>query len=149
VSLYNKHGEGDIGKRVYEWISEQTTPDDLVLDVNYGGIVNLLCRRRSPIYSTQFVHFAPSDLVMQKDLELFKGRQPKFVIANNRPNLGSVYGPTAYTGCAFPALTWKLSQPAFDAAKSLPVISHIQAHYEPKASFGDIVIYGSRQIASH
>jgi hypothetical protein len=128
--------------QVFQFVARETNESDYLLDVNYGGLINMLLRHPSPLYTTQFVHLTPTNSVMQKDLKLFKRHPPRLIIANPKPQLGAVWRPNAYTGCSLPELEWRLSRPTFDRSKSFPVITHILGEYKPEAYFGDIVLYG-------
>ena len=147
IWLYDKHGEYDFEAGVYRLISQQTREGDYVLDVNYGGLVNVLCRRNSPIFTTQFVHWAPSDDILRGDLTMLQKHPPKMVIASMVPNFGAVFGPAAYTGCNFPTFEWRLSRPAFDAGKTFPVLEQIAAGYAIAAVSGPIAVYMPKSSA--
>ena len=112
---------------IYQFVLENTSPTDTVLDLPYGGGINFAAHRLSPIFQMQFQQLAEPDRLLERDLESIRQHPPKVVIADNAPNYGAIYGWNT-NGCVFPRLVW---QPATAAQSDrvAPAIAYIEQNY--------------------
>ena len=126
---------------VYRYVLEHTSDRDTVLDVAYGGVVNFMAHRRSPIYSTQFSALAPAQRYLALDLARISAHPPTLVIASDMADFGATYGMCVETGCMFPELVWRPTRLACEVGKTFPVLDFIKMHYTPAIHLGDKIVY--------
>jgi hypothetical protein len=112
---------------IYQFVLENTSATDTVLDLPYGGGINFAAHRLSPIFQIQFQQLSVPDRLLESDLETIRQHPPKVVIADNAPNYGAIHGWNA-NGCVFPRLVWK---PATDeqSDRVAPAITYIEENY--------------------
>jgi hypothetical protein len=113
---------------IYSFVIENTSPDDTVLDVPYGGGINFAAHRLGPFFDTQFRHVNMADTFLQMDLEGLHRRPPRVVIAENEPNYGAIYGLEGCT-CPFPRLVWAPRSSSVVPDKMFPALVDIQKNY--------------------
>lgn len=123
---------------IYRFVMNNTSANDAVLDIPYGGGMNVATGRRSPVFTTQFQHWRLQREYLEKDLEQARRTPPKIVIAQDEPDYGAFYG-SPRTGCGFPAFQW-----APPAAKSdphgIPLIQFIREKYRVAEKIGPKVL---------
>ena len=124
-----KLSDNGVSAWIYRYVVEHTRPEDYVLDVPYGGGVNFAARRRSPLFTTQFVQLRMPSHYLAGDLANIQANPPKVVIADDQPRFGCTYGYQANMGCPFPRLVWEPDQPAWDPSVALPVVTYVENHY--------------------
>lgn len=130
--------------RLYRYVVEHVAPGESMLDISYGGALNLATRHPSPLFSTQFSALAPSDRIMTLDLDLIQQRNPGIVIATTEPGFGATYGICMNTGCPFPSIVFCSSRSACNPGRSFPVLNYIAQHYSPVVAFGSRVVYAPK-----
>ena len=123
VRLINYETDSEI----YRFVLENTSPNDTVLDLPYGGGINFATHRLSPFFDTQFRHVSMSDRFLDKDLDGIHQHPPRVVIADNQPNYGATYGLKDNV-CPFPQLVWAPDSRSV-ADKIFPTIVYIQQNY--------------------
>lgn len=132
-----KLADGGISADVYDFLKKNTAPGEPIADIAYGGGINFALHRRSPLYTTQFANFRPTEQHRQRDyLQLLAGKT-RFVINRDPPVVH--YGTPM--GCAFPRFVWKAVARPGDNDVTFPVMQLLQEQYKPGKRFGDIVIY--------
>jgi hypothetical protein len=131
--------------QLYRYVSEHVASGEPMLDLSYGGGLNLATHHPSPLFSTQFSALAPSDRILARDLDLIQRRRPRIVIAPMEPGFGATYGICMDTGCPFPAFVFRSSTPACTPGKAFPVLSYIAQHYTPVAAIGSRIVYIPKQ----
>jgi hypothetical protein len=124
-----------LDSEIYRFVIENSKPTDTVLDIPYGGGMNVATHRLSPLFSTLFAQLRMPDDLLEKDLERIRARPPKVVIAQNAPNYGAFYGLEGCT-CAFPHLVWIPPTSAVEAGKVFPAIAYIQKNYRVQKIVG-------------
>lgn len=113
---------------IYQFVMDHTSPHDTVLDIPYGGGMNVATGRASPAFTTQFRQLRMPDRYMRKDLEQISLDPPKIVIAQDEPDYGTGYGLSG-NACAFPKIVWMPPVPRGESDKTLPVVEFIREHY--------------------
>ncbi len=126
--------------RVYDFIRANSEPNEVVLDVNYGGGVNFASRRGSPVFSTQWWYLAPPQKYADEDLRRFQQRPARWVIGNKLDDFGASYGLITATRCTFPRLVWRPDELAYDPSRTYPLLDFILAHYRSIVEFRGVVI---------
>jgi hypothetical protein len=117
-----------VDSEIYRFVLENSGPTDTVLDVPYGGGMNVATQRLSPLFTGQFEQLKVPDDFLEKDLERMQARPPKVVIAQNEPNYAVFYGLEGCT-CAFPHLVWVPPASSVVPGKVFPAIDYIQQNY--------------------
>jgi len=117
-----------VDSEVYRFVMENSRPADTVLDIPFGGGMNVATQRLSPLFSTMFEDLTMPDDLLEEDLERIRARPPQVVIAQNAPNYGVYYGLYGCT-CAFPYLVWTPATSSVVPGKVFPAIAYIQQHY--------------------
>ena len=113
---------------IYRFVIENSRPTDAILDIPYGGGMNVASHRLSPLFSGQFEQLKMSDDLLEKDLKRIRARPPKIVIAENKPNYGAYYGLDGCT-CAFPHLVWVPATSTIERGKVFPAVDYIHQNY--------------------
>lgn len=137
---------GDIRSRdykvdaeLYNFVMSHTSPTDTVLDVPYGGGINVASGRRSPLFTTQFQQWTMPEDHMWEDLARFKKRPPKVVIAENEFDYGASYGLEG-SFCAFPDVVWVAPDGPDPGQKAFPVLQYIRENYHVDRQVGPKLI---------
>ena len=117
-----------VDSEIYRFVIANSRPTDAVLDVPYGGGMNVATHRLSPLFTGQFEQLKVPDDLLDQDLERIRARPPKVVIAQNEPNYGVFYGLDGCT-CAFPHLVWVPSNSSVVPGKVFPAIDYIEQNY--------------------
>jgi len=120
---------------IYRFVIEHSGPSDGVLDIPYGGGMNVAAHRLSPLFSGQFEQLKMPDDLLEEDLERIRTRPPKIVIAQNEPNYGVYYGLDGCT-CAFPDLVWVPATSTVVRGKIFPAIDYIRQNYRVSKIIG-------------
>jgi hypothetical protein len=128
-----------VDSEIYRFVMENSRPADTVLDIPFGGGMNVATKRVSPLFSTMFVDLTMPDDLLDQDLERIRARPPKVVIAQNAPNYGVYYGLDGCT-CAFPHLVWIPPTSSVVPGKVFPSIAYIQQHYRVSKIVGPKLI---------
>ena len=124
-----------IDSEIYRFVLENSSPTDTVLDVPYGGGMNVATHRLSPLFTGQFEQLKVPDDLLEKDLERIRAHPPKVVIAENQPNYAAFYGLEGCT-CAFPHLVWIPETSSVVPDKHFPAIDYIQQNYRASKIIG-------------
>ncbi len=117
-----------VDSEIYRFVLENSSSTDTVLDVPYGGGMNVATHRLSPLFTGQFQQLKVPDDLLEKDLERIRAHPPKVVIAENQPNYGAFYGLEGCT-CAFPHLVWVPATSSVVPDKHFPAIDYIRQNY--------------------
>jgi hypothetical protein len=117
-----------VDSEIYRFVLENSSPTDTVLDVPYGGGMNVATHRLSPLFTGQFEQLKVPDDLLEKDLARLRARPPKVVIAQNEPNYAVFYGLDGCT-CAFPHLVWVPPPSSVVPGKDFPAIDYVQQNY--------------------
>jgi hypothetical protein len=120
---------------IYRFVIENSGPGDGLLDIPYGGGMNVATHRLSPLFSGQFEQLKMPDELLQKDLDQIRSRPPKIVIVQEAPNYGVFYGLNGCT-CAFPHLVWVPAASTIEEGKDFPAIDYIRQNYRVAKSVG-------------
>jgi len=134
--------DGGVSSGVYEFLKRNTTPGEPIADLNYGGGINFALRRTSPLYSTQFVDFLPSEAQRRRDRDQLRESNVRFVINSIPPSF--IYGPAM--GCVFPRFVWKVEGSKDPPTVTFPVMDLIEERYRPVGRFGEMAMYARRGI---
>jgi hypothetical protein len=113
---------------IYRFVMENSRPADTLLDIPYGGGMNVATHRLSPLFTGQFEQLKVPDDLLDQDLERIRAHPPKIVIAQNEPNYGVFYGLEGCT-CAFPRLVWVPPDSSVVPGKDFPAIDYIRQNY--------------------
>ncbi|HYK62451.1 MAG TPA: hypothetical protein VEV85_23635, partial [Bryobacteraceae bacterium] len=70
--------DGGVSSGVYEFLKKNTAPGEPIADFAYGGGINFALHRTSPLYSTMFVNFLPSEA--HRDVHLAAAEATAFAI---------------------------------------------------------------------
>jgi hypothetical protein len=132
--------DGGISNDVYEFLKNNTTPGEPIADVAYGGGVNFALHGTSPLYTTMFVNFLPSEAQRRRDHDQLSESNVRFVISSIPPPFR--YG-TPF-GCAFPRFVWKNEGSTDPSTVTFPVLDLIEERYLPAGRFDEIAIYARR-----
>ena len=124
-----------VDSEIYRFLMDNTQSDDTILDIPFGGGMNLATHRLSPLFSTMFMDLKMPDDLLERDLERIRARPPKIVIAQNAPNFGALYGLDGCT-CAFPHVVWIPPTSGVVPGKVFPAITYIQQHYRVSKMVG-------------
>jgi len=124
-----------LNSEIYRFVMENSRPADTVLDIPYGGGMNVATHRPSPLFFTMFEDLNMPDDLLEKDLERIRAHPPKVVIAQNGPNYGVYYGLEGCT-CAFPHLVWVPPTSSVVPGKVFPAIAYIQQNYRVQKIVG-------------
>ncbi len=124
-----------VNSEIYRFVSENSGPDDYVLDIPYGGGMNVATHRPSPLFFTMLEDLSMPDDFLERDLERIRAHPPKIVIAENRPNYGVYYGLEGCV-CAYPRLVWYPPSSSIVAGKVFPAIRYIQQNYRVLKTVG-------------
>ena len=136
VRLY----DGGVSSGVYEFLKKNTRPGEPIADVAYGGGVNFALHRTSPLFTTMFEGFLPSEAHRRRDGDQLRESNIRFVISSIPPPFR--YG-TGF-GCAFPRFVWKNEGCTDPPTVTFPVMDLIEERYLPAGRFDDIAIYARR-----
>jgi hypothetical protein len=117
-----------VDSEIYRFVIENSRPTDAVLDLPYGGGINVASHRLSPLFATLFEQLKVPDHLLNQDLERIRARPPAIVIAENQPNYGVHYGLYG-CACAFPNLVWIPPTSSVEPGKVLPAVTFIQKNY--------------------
>jgi len=112
---------------IYRFVVENTSANDLVLDLPYGGGINFAAHRLSPLFETQFQQLSMPDRFLEKDLQAVREHPPRVVIGDDGPNYGASYGLKSNT-CVFPHFVWAPHASSLND-KSFPAIVFIERNY--------------------
>ncbi|HXA66497.1 MAG TPA: hypothetical protein VNV82_15155 [Bryobacteraceae bacterium] len=124
-----------VDSEIFRFVLENSSPTDTVLDVPYGGGMNVATHRLSPLFTGQFEQLKVPDDLLEKDLEKIRAHPPKVVIAENQPNYAAFYGLEGCT-CAFPHLVWIPETSSVVPDKHFPAIDYIQQNYRASKIIG-------------
>ena len=126
---------GDIRSRdytvdfeLYDFVMKNTSPIDAVLDIPYGGGINVASGRKSPLFTTQFQQWRTPAAYMQEDLDRIRKHPPKVVIARDEVNYGAYYGLQGGS-CTFPHFVWTASGSPDPQNKEFPALDFIRENY--------------------
>ena len=136
VRLY----DGGVSSGVYEFLKKNTTPGEPIADVAYGGGINFALHRTSPLYTTMFVSFLPSEAQRRRDRDQLSESNARFVISSIPPPFR--YG-TPF-GCAFPRFVWKTEGCTDPPTVTFPVMDLIGERYLLAGRFDAIAMYARR-----
>ena len=117
-----------VDSEIYDFVIKNSRPTDTVLDIPYGGGMNVATHRLSPLFTMQFQQLRIPDDLLEKDLERIRARPPKVVIAKNEPNYGVYYGLEGCL-CAFPHVVWLPATSNVVADKVFPAVDYIRQNY--------------------
>ena len=120
---------------IYRFVMENSGPADTLLDIPYGGGMNVATQRLSPLFTTLYEQLKMPDDFLQKDLERIRAHPPRIVIAQNAPNYGVYYGLEGCL-CAFPQIVWIPPTSSVDRDKVFPAIAYIQQNYRVEKIIG-------------
>jgi len=123
-----RSGDIDVDSEIYRFVMANTSPSDLILDVPYGGGMNVATRRASPLFETQFRFLSPSEEILRDDLDRIQRHPPKLVIAQNEPDFGASFGLRGCS-CAFPRLVWKPERIPANDGKRNPALDYVAQNY--------------------
>lgn len=132
--------DGGVSKGVYEFLKKNTTPGEPIADVAYGGGVNFALHRTSPLYTTMFEGFLPSEAQRRRDHDQLRESNVRFVISTIPPPFR--YG-TRF-GCAFPRFVWKTEGCTDPPTVTFPVMDLIEEQYLLAGRFDAIAMYVRR-----
>jgi hypothetical protein len=136
VRLY----DGGVSSGVYEFLKKNTRPGEPIADFAYGGGINFALHRTSPLYTTMFVNFLPSEAQRRRDRDQLRESNVRFVISSIPPPFR--YG-TPF-GCAFPRFVWKTEGCTDPPTVTFPVKDLIEERYLPAGRFDAVAIYARR-----
>jgi hypothetical protein len=136
VRLAGNDGSADI----YRYVMEHTQPSDWVLDIPYGGGVNLASGRRSPAFTSEFNQLRMPERFQQMDRDGVARNRPKVVIADDAPEYGTSFGWIANMKCPCPRLVWEPDEPSWDAGHKFPLVEYLQQNYRVERKIGDKLI---------
>ena len=136
IRLHGDDGSADI----YRYVMDHTSPIDTVLDIPYGGGINLAANRASPAFTTEFEQLRPTKEHQQRDLDILRRRSPKVILADDKPAYGVVYGWPQNMGCPCPRLVWQPDQPAGDPSYTFPLTGFIAENYRVERKIGTKLI---------
>lgn len=125
---------------IYRYVVEHTEPQDAVLDLPYGGGVNMAADRLSPVFTTQFRQLRPTMEHQMRDLDMLRRRPPKVIIALDEPAYGTVFGFPLKIACACPRLVWAPDGLAGDSSYVFPLVRWIEQHYHVERKIGSRLI---------
>ena len=117
-----------IESEIYRFIMDNTSAADTVIDIPYGGGINVATHRLSNFFSTMLVDLRMPDRFLDEDLDRIRQRPPKVVIVHNQPNYGAVYGMEGCT-CSYPRFVWRPATSSIVPGKVFPAIRYIQENY--------------------
>jgi hypothetical protein len=132
--------DGGVSNGVYEFLKKNTTPGEPIADFAYGGGINFALHRTSPLYTTEFVNFLPSEAQRLRDRDQLRESSVRFVISSIPPPFE--YGTTF--GCAFPRFVWKIEGSTGPPKATFPVMDLIEEQYRLAGRFDEIAIYARR-----
>ena len=132
--------EDDGSAAIYKYVIEHTQSSDTVLDVPYGGGINLAANRVSPAFTTEFEQLRPTAAHQQRDLQIMQARPPKVIIADDKPAYGIVYGWPRNISCPCPRLVWQPDQLAGDPLYTFPISRFIDQNYRVERKIGTKLI---------
>ena len=136
VRLHEDDGSADI----YKYVMEHTSPGDSVLDVPYGGGINLAADRVSPAFTTEFEQLRPTAAHQQRDLEIMQAHPPKVILADDKPAYGIVYGWPRNMSCPCPRLVWQPDELAGAPSYTFPISRFINQNYRVEGKIGTKLI---------
>jgi hypothetical protein len=113
---------------IYRYVLDHTAPSDALLDVPYGGGMNMATSHSSPLFETQFFWLSMPDSYLNQDLERIQRHPPQVVIAQNEPNFGAFYGLRGCS-CVFPRLVWIPPTTSEINGKVFPSLEYIKQNY--------------------
>jgi hypothetical protein len=125
----------EVNADIYRFVLANTGSNDSVLDIPYGGGINVASGRPSPVFTTQFEHLRMPAAYLEEDLTKMQQHPPKVVIAQDAPEFGVFYGLQG-TGCSFPAFTWKPPQTQGELNR-IPLVAFIQNNYRVAERVGN------------
>jgi hypothetical protein len=124
---------------IYRFVMENSQPSDAVLDLPYGGGMNVATHRLSPVFSTLFVQLRMPDDLLERDLDRIRAHPPKIVIAENKPDYFVSYGLEGCT-CAFPKVVWVPPTSSLVLGKVFPAVRYIQENYRVQKTIGSKIL---------
>jgi hypothetical protein len=124
-----------VDSEIYRFVLEHSGSTDTLLDIPYGGGMNVATHRLSPVFTGQFEQLKVPDDLLEKDLDRIRAHPPKVVIAENQPNYAAYYGLEGCT-CAFPRLVWVPATTSVVPDKHFPVIDYIRQNYSVSKIIG-------------
>ena len=133
--------EGSLEAKIYDYVIQNTTTSDSILEVPFGGGLTVATGRRNALYSTLFFQLRPPGYIQQYDLQAVRRRPPEVVIAPDEEHLGTAFGIKGTVGCAFPELVWQSNRLSWDPNYILPVIRYIEENYRVDRKIGPWVIW--------
>jgi len=132
--------DGGVSSGVYEFLKKNTTPGEPIADFAYGGGVNFALHRTSPLYTTEFENYLPSEAQRRRDRDQLRDSNVRFVISSIPPPFK--YG-TPF-GCPFPRFVWKTEGSTDPPTVTFPVMDLIEERYLPAGRFDAIAMYARR-----
>jgi hypothetical protein len=147
ITIYTDAGPIRVADRasadVYAFMKANTMEEEPIADLAYGGVVNFALHRPTPLYSTQFIMYLPSEQHRARDARQLQAAKTRFVIrGHSRP---ARYGTGVV--CSFPRLEWK-APPCPDCDRVIfPVMQVIEQEYSPIAHFGDTDVYSRTGVS--
>lgn len=127
----------DVNSRVYRYVLEHSAPNDMVLDIPYGGGINFAAGRPNPLFDTQFWQIPIPDAYQARDLQELTERPPKIVIAKDAEDYGTFWGVRGNVLCACPRLVWAPDRPSWKPGSIFPAVQFIKSHYHLQTKIGD------------
>ena len=125
----------NVDAEIYKFVMSNTRATDTVLDIPYGGGINVASGRKSPAFTTQFVQFRMPAKYMQEDLDRIRQHPPKVVIVQDDANYGASYGLHGST-CTFPGIVWNPPLGRWEPDKKFPAIEYIRQNYRVAEKVG-------------
>ncbi len=71
----------DVEKPILEYVLQNSTPRDTILELPFGGGMSFATGRNQPTYSTLFIQLRPSKAIQMEDFKRLTARPPAVVIA--------------------------------------------------------------------
>jgi hypothetical protein len=133
--------EGSVESQIYDYVMRNTAPTDSILEVPFGGAMQVATGRRSHLYSTLFIQLRPPSYIRAFDLQAIQRHPPEVVIAPDEEHLGTTFGIKGRVGCAFPDLVWQPDRISWDPVYVLPIIQYIEQHYRVDQKIGPWLLW--------
>jgi len=128
--------------QVYQFVMANTTPQDYLLDIPYGGGLNFATGRPSPIFTTQLAGMGWAPELQQRDLDGMKRHPPRLIVAQDEANFGTFwgFGMRGDRACTCPRLVWAPTAASWNPQYVFPVVKYIQQYYKPRVRLGNKIL---------
>jgi len=124
-----------VDSKIYAFVMKNTSPGDMVLDIPYGGGMNVASGLKSPVFTTQFQQLKMPDEYMQDDLQRIRRHPPRVVIAQDEVDYGASYG-LEQSSCTFPRFVWIAPENFNTHDKKFPALEFIRENYHVVQKIG-------------